>query len=397
LLLGGSIAVRAERPIREIVESLRGAAKDKWLEKWARWLDELLEVYDVEDPSEVLGFSDVYDLASLQSFLLEYCSDLVESECLRRVDLLIREKGYRRKITEEVAESMLDYIKSVEKRPEVLYGFPATLRSEIEAIRARPELDSGKVFQIVYSFLTGEGVDPEEARRVAEEIAATIPKVAPAKRAEVLETTLATARLAKQRTLLEWARRTEKAREVVEKAAKTANESVVYAVIEELNLRGVHPTLTEIREELRRWGYSDGVEEILRTLATTGMVVEHEGRYYLPEFLPEFARPPPPPPPKVVKDIRVVSSRPEDYIHPSKELAGVMSRLGDIGLTYMGRYYRCLDYIGAYGGWVVHIYTDTGVTYKGIALTAWQITLPRGKHYFVAVKGREVYVFVCSV
>lgn len=276
------MAVRQEKPVDVIASELRGIAKESWLGKWSRWLDQLLDVYDVEDPAEVLGITDVYDLEKLEEFLIERCSGLTESECLKEVEKDVRERGYRRKVTEEVVESVMDYVKSVERKPELLYGLPPDVRSEVERFRSKPELDGGKAYELVFNFMVKEGVDPEEARKVAEEIAKTIPKLPPRERAKVVEDVVGVVRLAKQRTLDYYAKQEVKAEEVVKEAVtgKPLSERVVYSVIEEFNVEERYPTIEEVRDRLVAMGFNVGnLKELLESLKRKGMVVEEDGKY----------------------------------------------------------------------------------------------------------------------
>ena len=396
------MAVRRERPIREIVETLRGIAKTNWLNKWARWLDQLLDTYDVEDPAEILGIPDVYDIDKLESVLLEFCSDLTESECLKQIEKIIREKGYRRKVTEEVVESVMDYLKSVEKKPELLYGFPSDIRAEIERIRARPELDGAKAYDIVFNFLSREGIDPEEAKKIAEEVSKTIPKISPLKRVEILEDVMTITRLARQRLITEYAKRESKAKEVVEKATSKINERLVYAIIEEFNTEDKYPTISELKERLIRLGYDvTGLEDIVTTLKLSNMVVERDGKLvvrYLAERIPT------PTAPKVEVKVEVKPAfkpasveDPKYYIRDVKELSSFIADLVRSGYSYGGRSENCVNWIGAYDQWYIFILTDAPVGYKPIQRTVWEVKPPSVTHYFLAINDKDkiVYVYIC--
>jgi hypothetical protein len=396
------LAVRRERPIREIVETLRGIAKTNWLNKWARWLDQLLDTYDVEDPTEVLGIPDVYDIDKLESVLLEFCSDLTESECLKQIEKMIREKGYRRKVTKEVVESVMDYLKSVEKKPELLYGFPTDIRAEIEKIRARPELDGTKAYEIVFNFLTREGVDPEDAKKIAEEIARTIPKVSPYRRAEVLEDVMTITRLARQRLITEYAKREAKAKEVVEKAGSKINERLVYAIIEEFNTEKKYPTINELRERLIRLGYDvTGLEDIVTTLKLSNMVIERDGRLvvrYLAERIPTTAVLPPITPVEVKPVFKpILTEDPRYYIRSTKGLSPLIADLVRSGYIYGGRVENCINWIGAYDQWFIFIVTDEPIEYRQIQRTVWEVKPPSTTHYFIVVNDKDklVHVYVC--
>jgi hypothetical protein len=287
------LAVRQEKPVDVIAEELKGVAKESWLNKWSRWLDQLLDTYDVEDPAEV-GITDPHDLERLEDFLIERCSGLTESECLKELEKEVRERGYRRKVTEEVVESVMDYVRSVERKPELLYGLPPDVRAEVERFRAKPELDGGKAYQIIYDFMVKEGVDPEEARKVAEEVASTIPKLPPKDRAKVVEDVVGVVRLAKQRTLDYYARRESKAEEVVREAVtgKPLNERVVYGLIEEFNVElQKHPTVEDLRGRLVAMGFNvSNLKEVVEGLKRRGMVVEEDGKLMV-KYVKEVGKP----------------------------------------------------------------------------------------------------------
>jgi hypothetical protein len=277
------LAVRHEKPVDVIASELRGIAKESWLGKWSRWLDQLLDVYGVEDPAEVLGITDIYDLEKLEEFLIERCGGLTESECLKEVEKDVRERGYRRKVTEEVVESVMDYVKSVERKPELLYGLPTDVRAEVERFRAKPELNGGKAYELVFNFMVKEGVDPEEAKKIAEEIAKTIPKLPPKDRAKVVEDVIGVVKLAKQRTLDYYVKQEAKAKEVVKEAekGKPLNERVVYGLIEEYNVElQKQPTLGDLWDRLVAMGFDVGnLKELVESLKRKGMIVEEDGKY----------------------------------------------------------------------------------------------------------------------
>jgi arginyl-tRNA synthetase len=191
----------------------------------------------------------------------------------------------------------MDYVKSVERKPELLYGLPTDVRSEVERFRAKPELDGAKAYQLVYNFLISEGVEPEEARKVAEEIAKTIPKLPPKDRAKVVEDVVGVVKLAKQRTLDYYTRREAKAKEVVKEAVtgKPLSEMVVYGLIEEFNVElGKYPTLSDLWDRLVAMGFDVGnLKELVESLKRKGAVVEEDGKYvvkYLKEVKVEKPR-----------------------------------------------------------------------------------------------------------
>ncbi|MEM1606174.1 MAG: hypothetical protein QXW41_08030 [Fervidicoccaceae archaeon] len=160
------------RKIEDLIESLVGAAKEAWLKKWSNWIESLFDAYDIEDP-KVLGYSpDV-----LEDFLLEYCHGLTESECVDRIERLIREYGGRKKL-EKIGEALEDYINYVERSPRgfcAKYGFPSDVCDKLLELRSNPCLDRDKARDVLRVFLTEvAGLDREyvevNARRIAEEL-----------------------------------------------------------------------------------------------------------------------------------------------------------------------------------------------------------------------------------
>ena len=176
--------VREERPIGEILDTLVGAPREAWLEKWRRWIGEIIQHYHV-DPSE-LGYNP--DL--IEDFLEEYCLDLVESECLKRIDQLAREKGGH-KTVEEIAEEWKDYFEMHYRNPRRIcdeYDFDADTCQAVIEIKQNPCKDHRKLKEVLAQYIRyyfermyGGEIPPEvdveaEAERVAKEILPTIPK-----------------------------------------------------------------------------------------------------------------------------------------------------------------------------------------------------------------------------
>jgi len=210
--------VREERPVDVISRSLWGIAKQRWLEKWSRWIVRLLKTYNVED--KALGIIDPTDLDELEKFLIEHCSGLTESECLEKIRDMIRKQGYKENVTDEMIESMLDFFESVKRRLKIEYGFPPDIVNEIEKLRLHPELNHETAFKVVYEFLVNEGVDKEEAEKIAKEIARSIPAFPKSDRVVVWNQLLHVAKVTKQKKLDEFRKRDEEARKVVEEAKK---------------------------------------------------------------------------------------------------------------------------------------------------------------------------------
>jgi hypothetical protein len=176
--------VREERPVGEILDTLVGAPREAWLEKWKRWIGEIIQHYHV-DPSE-LG----YDPDLVEDFLEEYCLDLVESECLKKIDQLAREKGGR-KTVDEIAEEWKDYFEIHYKNPRKIcdeYDFDAETCQAVMEIKQNPCKDHRKLKEVLAQYIRyyfermyGGEIPPEvdvdaEAERVANEILPEIPK-----------------------------------------------------------------------------------------------------------------------------------------------------------------------------------------------------------------------------
>jgi len=210
--------VRLEKPVDVIASTLVGAARDKWLGKWCRWLSELVRRFNVEDVQQALGVYSVSDPSSVERLLLEHCRGLTEGECLSKITSMLREQGYRENVTEEMIESMLDFAKTVEHYPEIQYALPSDIVAEIGRLRAHPELDHESAYKLVYEFLTGEGVEHEEADRIAKEIAKSIMRAPPERRKVYYAYAIHNAKQVKHERLDKFMRMEREAREVAEKA-----------------------------------------------------------------------------------------------------------------------------------------------------------------------------------
>jgi len=418
---------KRERTIREAIDTLVGIAKTRWLEKWSRWINELLSNYDIEDPADVLGFHDIYDLDKIQSFLKGLCSDLIESECLNQIEKMIREKGFKKKINEEIGESISDYLKSIEQRPEVLYGFPASIRAEVDRFRMRPELDGNKAYDLIYNFLVSEGVDPEEARKIADEIKKTIPKVPVSKRPDVIETSIIIGKISKQRVLDDYAKKQSKATKIVERAKKSLNERVIYVLIEDMNLRVVFPTINDLKAELIRQDYDiSGLEDIILSLKASDMIIEENNklyvrRYYrrgikLPEvslivpreekrveekkeeYVEEYEREKytPTVPPVTPPAISPFIPFPQKYIFTTKEFPAFIKNLTDTGYTLVARIEMCIEWVGKIDDWLIYLFSDSVVSIRQISLDIFNVMLGSGIHYFIGIKGGYIYAYRCA-
>jgi len=417
--------VGKERTIGETINLLRGIAKTRWLEKWSRWISELLDNYDVEDPAEVLGFPDIHNLDKVQSFLIKSCRNETESGCLQQIEKMIREKGLKKKINEEIGESISDYLRSIEQRPEISYGFPWDIRAEIDRFRMRPELDGNKAYDLVYNFLVREGVDPEEARKIAEEIKSTIPKVPIAKRPDVIETSIVVAKIAKQRTLIDYAKKQSKASKIIEKARKSLNERVVYALIEDMNVNRVYPTVNDLKTHLLNQDYDiSGLEDIILSLKASDMIIEDNNKLYVKRYyrmgiaIPEVTLIPPeeevrkeekrveeyeheaPTPtvsPPVTPPIIIPTMPPmQKYIFTTKEFPAFIKSLTDSGYMLVARIEACLDWVGKADDWLMYLFSDSVVSISQVSPNLFKVVLGIGIHYFIGIKDSYIYAYRCA-
>jgi len=422
--LGVVLAEKKERTIGETIDLLKGIAKTRWLEKWSRWISELLNNYDVEDPTEVLGFPDVHDLGKIQSFLIELCRKETESECLQLIEEMIREKGFKKKINEEISESISDYLKSIEQKPEILYGFPWDIRTEIGMLRSRPELDGNKAYDLIYNFLVREGVDPDEARKIADEIRSTIPKVPIAKRPDVIETSMVVAKIVKQRTLMDYAKKQSKATKIIEKARKSLNERIVYAMIEEMNANRVYPTINDLKTELLKQDYDiSGLEDIVLSLKASDMVIEENNKLYVKRYyrrgamipevtlmvpreevrreekrVEEYEYEAPTPTPPVTLPPAVIPTIPptQKYVFTTKEFPAFIKNLTDSGYTLASRVEACLDWVGKADDWTIYLFSDAIIHVRQVSPNVFKVILGTGIHYFIGLKDNYIYAYRCA-
>jgi len=208
--------VREERTIREIVETLVGAAKEAWLNKWRRWIAELIDNYNLEDPQEI-----GYDEAHIEDFLLEHCEDLVEGECYQKIKQMVIEKAVKT-VTQDVAESFAAWYEYIKKDPSILckqYNLPRDVCDEVLRIARNPCIDRGTAKRILTKFFEEEikslGGEPSEElyRDALNEILKIIPEAKCVDWQQVLVA---------QRALDKWVRRAverqrkEEAKKVVE-------------------------------------------------------------------------------------------------------------------------------------------------------------------------------------
>jgi hypothetical protein len=171
--------VREERPIREIIETLVGAAKEAWLNKWRRWIAELISTYNLEDPQEI-----GYDEAHIEDFLLEHCEDLTEGECYQKIKQMVIEKTVKT-VTQDVADTFAAWVEYVKKDPSILcrqYNLPRDVCEEVLKVARNPCIDRGTARRILVKFFEEEikrlGGEPSEElyRDALNEILRIIPE-----------------------------------------------------------------------------------------------------------------------------------------------------------------------------------------------------------------------------
>jgi len=155
--------VRRERPVDEILKTLAGAARESWLDKWRRWIAELIDNYDLEDPEEI-----GYDERRVDEFLEEHCAGLTEPECFSKIKQMVIEKAAKT-FTQDVADAMVAWFEYVKKDPSFLctqYTLPPDVCSEVLRIAKDPCLDKAKAEKVLRAFFEAEikrlGGEPRE-------------------------------------------------------------------------------------------------------------------------------------------------------------------------------------------------------------------------------------------
>ena len=155
--------VREERPIGEILETLVGAPREAWLNKWRRWIAELIDNYDLEDPQEI-----GYDETKIEDFLEEHCIDLTESECYAKIKQMVIEKSAKT-FTQDVADSFTAWYEYVKKDPSFLctqYNLSPDVCSDVLKVAKNPCLDRKTAEKILRAFFEAEikkmGGEPRE-------------------------------------------------------------------------------------------------------------------------------------------------------------------------------------------------------------------------------------------
>lgn len=176
--------VKMEKPVEEIAKELKGIAKEKWVGKWVRLVNDLLRVYGIEDP-EIIGIHDPLNPEEVMKFVIERCHGLTEPECVRRIEQEFYEHGYtrERELTRKLIEEETKYYEEKAdwvRRAEVLFGIPVPLPPDVSEklvqIYRNPELDHEEVFSLVKSELVRMGWPEEEAEEIAREAMKAVDK-----------------------------------------------------------------------------------------------------------------------------------------------------------------------------------------------------------------------------
>jgi hypothetical protein len=160
---GVKAPVREERTIGEILELLVGAPREAWLNKWRRWVAELIANYDLEDPQEI-----GYDEAKIEEFLEEHCVDLTEPECYAKIKQVVIEKSAKT-FTQDVADSFTAWYEYVKKDPSFLctqYNLSPDVCTDVLKVAKNPCIDRGTAEKILRAFFEAEikkmGGEPSE-------------------------------------------------------------------------------------------------------------------------------------------------------------------------------------------------------------------------------------------
>jgi len=171
---------------------------------------------------------------------------------------------------------------------------------------------------------------------------------------------------------------------------KKLNERIVYAIIEDMK----YPTIDELKAELIKHDYDiTGLEDIILSLKMSGAVLEKDGRLYLAKYVAKpKAEIKPEVKPEVVPEVRPAGVA-EAFIHPVKEFPPFIENLVKSGVVIAGRSEMCLDWVGAYEGWVIHVFSDTIVRYEPVMPNVFKVVLFRG--HFIGIKGNTAFVYKC--
>jgi len=257
--------VKGEKPVDVILKELVGIAKENFLEKWRRWIEELILTYNLEDPKEI-----GYDPDTIEAFLKRWCSGLVESECLDRIRTLIIEHGGRR-LASEIANAMYDYYEYMKKDPRSLcmeLSLDTETCDEILRIRENPCLDRDRAYKILKAFMVRWGVPEEvadeEARRISTEIIPEVKCLPWDQVVRAAQSMLREERITRYRTLDEFLKRAPKPKpkptpkppevETLEKIRRRAEEikKDVEKLYSESNADGLKEVIEEIDDLLKQ-------------------------------------------------------------------------------------------------------------------------------------------------
>ena len=172
-----------------------------WLDKWVRWVRNLIAKYRVEDPSEPFGFAEI-NADNVRKLLEEHCLDLTESECYRKLEDMVKPYGLKE---EEKVERMFEKAKAIEKeikekeklakeKPELLYGLEE-IHEEIEKIRKGITPNGKRAYEIVKEYGLKKGLPPEEVEVYAEDVRKSVEEALAKRKPKVIKLNIPTMKL----------------------------------------------------------------------------------------------------------------------------------------------------------------------------------------------------------
>jgi len=100
---------RRVRTVDTLLEELRGAARESFINKWAKIIEGIISRYSI-DPARIGYRRDL-----VEDFLLEHCSGLDEAECYGAIEDLVVKAGGRKSI-EQIADEYEDYARYLEEK-----------------------------------------------------------------------------------------------------------------------------------------------------------------------------------------------------------------------------------------------------------------------------------------
>lgn len=243
----------------ERARQLPYARRRVFLRKLARAVKKLIEEYNIEDP-QVLGLHTLSE-DEVYRWALERCHGLSLAECVNRIEREIARHG-RRQIIRENVRAIKDMIEQMELEAKRLHEIAERFRipvdidrqlaAELENIYKHPELNHDAVKSLVSKYLLELGYDEEEANRIAEESARVIDKlVAEKNRPIAVADWMNVLRSVTHRGRMEYERRRQRARSIVEQFIRDALGETVILSVRELELVGFLPSKAKRAKDAR--------------------------------------------------------------------------------------------------------------------------------------------------